>query len=101
MMIPNFENVPIVKNGGYLSDQWSLILQQLISYLQQNIGNEGFRVPNLSAADITKLQTKYNAASDPSAFRGNLVYDTTNEEAKIFIYDPGPKTGTFKVIQVM
>jgi hypothetical protein len=93
MNIPNYENVPIVSSGGMLSDAWSLILQQLITALQQNLSNEGFRIPQLPTTTINTLQTQYAASSNPSAYYGDLVYDSNANVLKVNI------AGTFKTIQ--
>lgn len=95
MNIPNYENLQFVDKGGYLTDQWSLLLQQLISELQSNLSNEGYQVPQQPTATINTLQTQFNAAPEPSAYFGNLLYDSDTNELKVNI------NGTFRVVQVV
>lgn len=95
MNIPNYENVPFVDDSGYLSDSWSLIMQQLITALQTNVSNQGYQVPQQPTTTITDLQTQFAAAADPSVYYGDLLYDSTTDELKVNI------AGTFKVVQVV
>lgn len=87
MMIPNFENIQFVDRKGYLTPEWQLILQQLFQALQGNLSNEGYKLPQQPTTIITTLNT--------AASTGNLLYDSTTDEAKVNI------AGTFKVIQVV
>jgi hypothetical protein len=48
MNIPNFENVQFTQ-GGYLTEMWQLILQNLITELQTGVGQEGFEISNVSS----------------------------------------------------
>ena len=95
MNIPNYENAPISDRSGFLTDQWSLLLQQLITELQFNLSDEGYQVPQQPTATITTLQTQFNASSTPSAYFGNLLYDSDTNELKVNI------NGTFRVVQVV
>lgn len=94
MNIPNFENVRFVGRDGMLTDQWLLIIQQLITQLQTNLSNEGYLIPQLPTTTITDLQTQYAASANPSVYYGNLLYDSTTNQLKVNI------AGTFKVITV-
>ena len=95
MKIPNFENTSITNRGSNWSDQWSLIMQQLITALQTNLSDEGYLVPQQSSGNIATLQTQFAASPTPSAYFGDLVYDSTTNELKVNI------NGTFRVIQVV
>lgn len=95
MNIPNFLNDMLTDRNGYMTDPWSLILQQLFSVMQENLSDEGFGLPRLTTAQINALETQFNLAPDPSVFYGRLLYDVTTDEAKINI------AGTFKVVQVV
>jgi hypothetical protein len=95
MMIPNFENEKFVDEKGFLTDQWALIMQQLLSALQTNVGTQGFNIPQLSAANIATLQTNYAATTSPSAYFGVMLYDVDNNLLNVNI------NGTFKVISTV
>jgi hypothetical protein len=94
MNIPNFENIKFVDNNGYITTEWQFILQQLFTLLQKNLSDEGYLIPQQPTSVITTLQTQFAANPTPSAFFGDLLYDSTTNQAKINI------AGTFKVITV-
>jgi hypothetical protein len=95
MNIPNFENIQFVDRRGYLTEQWQLIFQQLITALQQNVSNEGFQIPQQPTTTINTLQTQFNSTVDPAVYFGDLLYDSTTDQLKVNI------AGTFKVVQVV
>ncbi len=95
MNIPNFEPSKFVERSGNLSDTWSLILQQLITELQKNLSNFGYQVPQQPTTVINDLQAQYIASANPSAYYGNLLYDSTTNQLKVNI------AGTFRVVQVV
>lgn len=86
MNIPNFENIQFVDRNGYLTAEWQLIMQALFTALQQNVGNEGFYLPQQPTTIINSLNT--------AASTGALLYDSTTNQAKVNI------AGTYKVITV-
>lgn len=92
MIIPNFQNSRFVNKDGYLTDEWQNIFQALITALQQNLSDEGFLVPQQSAANIAKLQTAFAASTNPATYNGDLIYDSTNDLLKVNI------AGTFKTV---
>lgn len=75
MNIPNYENSPIVGSGGYLADQWSLLLQQLLSQLQQGVGTEGFQISSVTAAQLALIQGTFVALSPTGVQPGTLVFN--------------------------
>jgi hypothetical protein len=93
MMIPNFENVRFVNRDGYLTDEWQNIFQSLISSLQTNVSNEGYRVPQQPTTTINMLQSQFASSPSPSVYYGNLLYDSTTNQLKVFLAD-----NTFHVI---
>lgn len=94
MNIPNYENVPFVDRDGYLTDQWSLIMQQLITALQNNVSDQGFQVPQQSTTTINSLQSQFAASPLPQMYYGDMLYDSTTDQLKVNI------AGTFKVVTV-
>ena len=87
MNIPNFFNTQFVDEKGYLKPEFQNFFQQLITQLQLNLSDEGYRLPQQPTTTITKLD---NAASTAV-----ILYDNTTDEAKVNI------AGTFRVIQVV
>lgn len=87
MIIPNFENIRFTDGRGNLTPQWQNILQALFTALQGGVSDEGFAMPQQSAANIAKLQSQFAAASDPSVYYGRIVYDVTNNQLKVFLSD--------------
>lgn len=87
MNIPNFVNSQFVDKNGYLTDTWQLILQQLFQALQDNLSNEGYKLPQQPSTTIATLNT--------AASTGNLLYDSTTDQAKVNI------AGTYRVIVTM
>lgn len=88
MNLPNFINTKLVDENGYLTPEWSNILTQLITELQLNLSNEGYRLPQLKTAQITQLTA-------PDKSLGNMVYDLTTNEMKVNI------NGVWKIVQVV
>lgn len=95
MNIPNFENIRFVDEKGYLTESWQNIMQQLFTALQSNVSNEGFQIPQQTTATIATLQTRFAAATDPTVYNGDMLYDSSTDELKVNI------AGTFKVVQVV
>lgn len=87
MMIPNYLNSKMVDEKGYLTAEWQNFFQQLISQLQGNLSDEGYKLPQQSTTIVDRLDT--------AASTGAILYDSTTDEAKVNI------AGTFKVIQVV
>lgn len=49
MNIPNFENIQFIGKGGFLTESYQNIMQQLFTELQKNIGTEGFVISPVSS----------------------------------------------------
>jgi len=85
--IPNFSNAPIGRTtkgeNVYLTPEWSNLLQQLFSELQQNVSNEGYFLPQRDSTTITTLDTTEST--------GAIIYDSDTNEFK------GNVNGTYKV----
>lgn len=92
MNVPNFQNIQVIGKGGFFTDEWQNMLQQLITQMQNNLSDEGFHIPQQTAANIAILQTQFAASPDPSAYNGVMLYDTTNDLLKVNI------AGTFKTV---
>jgi len=83
MSIPVFEDIKVVEENGYLTPAFRAILQDLLQVLQYKISDDGFVIPSRTAAEIAQFVDSPN---------GTMVYDSTNNLAKINI------NGTFKTI---
>lgn len=84
MNIPNFIETRVVDENGNWTQPWAFIMEQLLTQLQLNAGIEGLVIPNLTVDKVALLTESQNGA---------LIYDSTNNQAKVNI------NGTFKVIQ--
>ncbi len=87
MNIPNLPMGPLTRQDGHATSEYWGVLSQLITELQQNVSNEGYKIPQLPTATIAKL--------DNEKSKGVLVYDSDTNQLKINI------NGTFKVIQTL
>lgn len=69
MQIPNFINCRVVDENGNWTPEWQNIMTQLLTETQINLSNEGYRIPQLTSADIANL-------TDLQKSNGNIVYNT-------------------------
>jgi hypothetical protein len=76
MAIPVFDNIKFIDENGLLTPEWRAILQDLFQTLQARFSDEGLVMPSQSVTNISQL----NNSDD-----GALVYDSTNNVAKIRI----------------
>jgi len=85
MNIPNLQaRIKIVDSEGYILPNFHLMLTQMLSEFQNNLSDEGYKLPKQSTENIAKLN---NIKSE-----GALIYNT--ELKKAFINE----NGTFKEI---
>ena len=80
MNIPNYVNAPMTDKDGNITEEWSNVLQQLLSELRLNAGQEGLKASPLSTANISELIAI--AALPPvdenkAVSNGSMVFDTT------------------------
>ena len=75
MDIPSFIPMKVVDDKGYLTPEWMNLINQLISQLQLNLGNEGYVLPQLTTTQINDL-------TDTSKSKGALVYDSVTNQVK-------------------
>jgi len=87
MLIPSFVNMPLVDKNGIMTPEWCQFFNQLISELQNNVSNEGYKLPFLSTSQINQL-------ADVNKSGGSLVYDSTLNLPKINI------NGTWKTFDL-
>lgn len=84
MNIPNFENIQFIGRGGFLTENYSNILQQLFSTLQKGVGQEGFEIssvssdpnsvtPPTSGGQLAKIQSSFGQQNGVKA--GTVVFD--------------------------
>jgi len=67
--IPQVIRSSLVMPDGHLTSDGTLFLTQLVTYLQSNLSETGFRLPHLSTTQLTDLES--------SAPLGTMVYDST------------------------
>ena len=109
MIIPNYVDIPIVDpKTGLVSDEWKVILQQLLSQLQKNVGTEGFVIPSISSdpnsvsppaagGQLLQLQNTFNPAPpigsiQPGVVAGTIVFDPFE------VNGGAPRNGQLKVL---
>lgn len=71
MMIPSFSNNRVVDEDGFFTPEWANLMSILITQTQNNLGNEGYVLPQQSSANITDL-------TDASKSTGAIVYNSTD-----------------------
>jgi hypothetical protein len=74
----------IANPDGTIHQDFHGLLSQLITQLQQNLSNEGYKMPQQNAANIAILNNTKST--------GALVYDKDNHVLKVNL------NGTFKTI---
>ena len=78
MDIPNYVNAPIADKDGNLTEEWSNVLQQLLSELRLNAGQEGLKASPLSTASIAELIAIAAMSPENAAVsNGSMLFDTT------------------------
>lgn len=87
MSIPNFIDCKFVDKDGKLTDTWKMILSQLFSHLQNNLSQEGIKIPQQTTTNIGLLNNIKSL--------GSLIYDKDTNELKVNI------NGTFKVVATL
>ena len=88
MKIPSLPNIPLVGEDGNMPGEWIQYFNQLTTALQQNLGNEGYVLPQQPTSNISQL-------TDASKSNGAMLYDNTTNEMKVNI------NGTWKVVTVV
>lgn len=86
MNIPNIPpmTTPFVNADGRVSEVWYNVLNQLIIQMQQNVSNEGYKVPQQSTFNISDLNNTKST--------GALLYDNDLHLLKVNI------NGTFRTV---
>jgi len=85
--IPKFINEPPVQKDGTWHPAWQQFFNQLVTQMQSNLSDEGYKLPQQTPANITTLQTP--------ASTGAVLYDSTNHVMKVNI------NGTWKTVQTL
>ncbi len=75
LIIPNLVNMQFVDKSGNLTPQAFNFLSQLVTQLQQYLGNGMMVMPTQTAADIPSFAI--------SKFIGGLVYNSTTNKAML------------------
>ncbi len=85
MSIPNLTVVKVANPDGSMHQDFHNFLSQLIIELQRVLSPEGYKLPELTSAQIAQLNT--------AASKTAIAYNTQTNEAVINI------NGVFKTIQ--
>ena len=86
MKIPNLPHEKPIDDNGQWTVAWSLWMQQLTYCLQNNLSDQGLRLPLQPTSIITQLNKPTNS--------GALIYDSDTQQFK------GNLNGSFKVFQL-
>jgi hypothetical protein len=86
--LPTLPREKLVTASGDIHPAWRSFHGQLLTYLQANLSQQGYKVPQLTPDQITQLEADSNTVN-------TLVIDSTNDVAKINL------NGTFKTIQTV
>ena len=70
MQIPVFNDIKYVKEDGFLTPDMQMYNDELNQALKNGLSNNGWTVPQISAADLVKVSTQM-----PD---GTIWYETTN-----------------------
>lgn len=84
MNIPNLLQGKMVNEDGTLHPNFQNLLNQLIGEMQENLSEDGFKVPKRQTADINNLNNTKSTAA--------ILYDNETHQFKANI------NGDFKVI---
>jgi len=87
MITPNLPTGKWVDEKGHPTATVIGIFSQMFSEMQNNLSNEGYKVPQQSTATVSALNTTKSI--------GALLYDSDTNELKVNI------NGTFRVVQVV
>lgn len=87
MQIPNLPVGKVVDENGEMTSDWINFMSQLITELQLNLNNEGYRLPSQTTANINDLL-------DVNKSTGAMVYDRDTNEFKVNI------AGVWRVVTV-
>lgn len=87
MQIPNLPIGPVTNENGEMTSDWINFMSQLITELQLNLNNEGYRLPPQTTANINDLV-------DADKSTGAMVYDSDTNEFKVNI------AGVWRVVTV-
>lgn len=87
MNIPNLPppNQPLHDQNGNIHPAWYYFLSQITQEMQNNLSQEGIKIPMQPTANISKIQT---ISPDPS-----FIYDSNLHTVKVAI------NGVFKTVQ--
>lgn len=88
MNIPNMPNENVSDADGNISSEWVNFFSQLITELQLNLNNEGYKLPIQETNTINQLV-------DPSKSLGAMIYDSDTDEFKVNI------AGVWRVVSVI
>jgi hypothetical protein len=77
----------LVDQNGVMTSEWSNFMTQLVTELQLNLNNEGYKLPSQSTVNINDL-------TDADKSTGAMIYDADTNEFKVNI------AGTWKVVTV-
>lgn len=86
MNIPNIPpmTTPFINKDGHVTEVWYNVLNQLIIQMQENVSNEGYKVPQQSTFNVSALNNTKSI--------GALLYDEDLHLLKVNI------NGVFKTV---
>lgn len=86
MIIPNLNKIKVSDENGNMHPELHELLSQIITALQQNLSDEGYKLPQQTTTNIIKL-------SNPKS-KGAIIYDTDTDKFMVCI------NSAFRTVQV-
>ena len=80
MEIPVFASIKYINDDGFLTPEMQIYHDQLNQALQNGLSDNGWQLPLISDANLTKL-----VAMTPAPRDGTMWYETTNNVVVVMI----------------
>lgn len=91
MIVPIYNQEEMVKEDRYPTDSFASFMRNLLQNLQIALGDEGFWVPSVTAANITVLEANFANPAAPVDPSSQTV--STGVQAGTLIFDPDELNG--------
>jgi len=79
MNVPSWVHNRLVNPDGTITEEWEIMINQLLSQLNINFSDEGLVAPSQTTANINTIET--------NAQNGTLLYDSITNTLKVRLSD--------------